>query len=68
MTLPGFRADAALVPTTERFRGDPLPVDRAGVIPQGLGFCHPCRGTTRVCCSIDVQGFVTCHTVPCLPT
>jgi hypothetical protein len=70
MTLPGFTAEAALPSATEPFRHVPTPVTRegpgVGVFPQSLNFCHPCQGIQRVCCSIDVQGFVTCHSVPCL--
>jgi hypothetical protein len=69
MTLPGFSAKAALAPATGRYREGPAPGAPfwgAGLLPQQLNYFYPCRGTSRVCCTVDLQGDVSCHTVPCL--
>jgi hypothetical protein len=67
--MPGFTAELALAPVTDRFRTGAVTPEtplRDAVVLQDLHFCFPCHGTQRICCTVDVNGFQFCHAVPCL--
>ena len=68
MNFPGFTAESALTASANQFRLDRAhaTTSSGGVVIPQLNFCTPCRGTQRVCCSVDLEGRVSCHSVPCL--